>query len=78
MERGRRYAVCEKTFRLYSTEPYRDHFDLVEPLAEIPLASAEPFDCSRTVLRHPKETKGEDYQVTTDAVPCCEPGDACC
>ncbi|MDX1385395.1 MAG: methyltransferase domain-containing protein, partial [Thermoanaerobaculia bacterium] len=31
MERGRRYAVCDKTWRLYGREPYRDHFDFVEP-----------------------------------------------
>ncbi len=78
MERGRRYAVCDKTYRLYSSEPYADLFDFVDPLEEVPLANAEPFDCSRTALRHPSETKGEDYEVTTDPVPCCEPGDGCC
>lgn len=78
MERGRRYAVCDKTFQLYRQEPYCDLFHFVEPLEDIPLDQAEPFDCSRTVLRHPKETKGEDYDVTTEAVACCEPGGECC
>ncbi len=78
MERGQRYAVCEKTFQIYGREPYREHFDFVEPRQEIPLEEAEPFDCSRTVLRHPRETKGLDYDVTTDPQgACCEPG-ACC
>ena len=78
MERGRRYAVCEKTFRIYSKAPYRDFFDFVEPMTDIPLAEAEPFDCSRTPLRHPRETKGLDYDVTTDPQgTCCEPGDCC-
>lgn len=77
MERGRRYAVCEKTFRLYSQEPYREHFEHIEPRLPIPLSEAQPFDCSRTVLRHPRETKGESYDATTDAVPCCEPGTCC-
>ncbi|MGD2115790.1 MAG: methyltransferase domain-containing protein, partial [Acidobacteriota bacterium] len=31
MVRGRRYAVCDKTFRIYGREPYREHFDFVEP-----------------------------------------------
>jgi SAM-dependent methyltransferase len=78
MRRGERYAVCDKTFRLYQQEPYRAHFEAVEPLAEVPLAEAAPFDCSRTALRHPRETKGMDHQVTTEAVPCCAPGSSCC
>ncbi len=77
MERGRRYAVCDKTFRLYQQEPYRDHFEFVEPLVEVPLETAGPFDCSRTPLRHPRETKGQDYRVTNDPAPCCEPGSCC-
>jgi SAM-dependent methyltransferase len=77
MERGKRYAVCDKTYNLYKGEPYREHFDFVDPLEEIPLEEAGPFDCSRTVLRHPRETKGLDYHVTTEAQACCEPGDCC-
>lgn len=76
MRRGERYAVCDKTFRLYQREPYRPFFEFIEPLEEVPLEAAQPFDCSRTALRHPRETKGQDYQVTTEAKACCEPG--CC
>lgn len=75
--RGKRHAVCDKTFRLYQGEPYRQHFDFVEPLEEVPLEEAGAFDCSRSTLRHPRETKGLDYHVTTEEQPCCEPG-ACC
>ena len=77
MERGKRYAVCDKTYRIYGREPYRDSFDFVDPLEPVPLTDAAPFDCSRTALRHPRETKGQDYDVTTEAVACCEPGDCC-
>ena len=77
MRRGERYAVCDKTFRLYQREPYRSCFEFVAPLEEVPLAEARPFDCSRTALRHPRETKGQDYQVTTEAEPCCMPGKCC-
>jgi arsenite methyltransferase len=79
MRRGERYAVCDKTFRLYQREPYRDSFEFIEPLEEVPLDAAQPFDCSRTSLRHPRETKGQDYQVTTEAAgTCCAPGSGCC
>ena len=78
MLRGERYAVCDKTYQLYRQEPYAGSFELVEPLEEIALEDAEPFDCSRTVLRHPRESKGEDYHVTTDAAgACCGPEECC-
>jgi len=77
MRRGERYAVCDKTFNLYQREPYRSSFEFVEPLEEVPLEAAQPFDCSRTALRHPRETKGQDYQVTTEAEACCAPGNCC-
>ncbi|HWM90476.1 MAG TPA: methyltransferase domain-containing protein [Thermoanaerobaculia bacterium] len=78
MKRGERYAVCDKTFRLYQREPYRSQFEFIEPLEEVPVETAQPFDCSRTSLRHPRESKGQDYQVTTEAQACCAPGSGCC
>jgi ubiquinone/menaquinone biosynthesis C-methylase UbiE len=77
MERGRRYAVCDKTYNLYKKTPYREFFEFVDPIAEVPLIDARPFDCSRTVLRHPKETKGQDYDVTTEANNNCCDGGSC-
>jgi arsenite methyltransferase len=77
MERGVRYAVCDKTYNLYRKEPYRDYFDFVEPLTDIPLEEAKPFDCSHTARRHPKETKGQDYAATTGASVCCDGGGCC-
>ena len=52
-------------------------FDPVEPRVEVPLDEAPPFDCSRTAFRHPRETKGEGYTVTTEATACCGP-EGCC
>src|SRR5438132_1228659 len=78
MERGKRYAVCDKTYNLYKKAPYREFFEFVDPIVDLPLAEAEPFDCSRTVLRHPKETKGQDYDVTTEANNKCCDGGSCC
>ena len=77
MERGRRYAVCDKTYNIYRKAPYSASFEFIEPLTSIPLEEAQPFDCSRTSLRHPKETKGQDYNVTTDASQCCDGGSCC-
>ena len=74
MERGLRYAVCDKTYNLYRKAPYQSFFEFVSPLTEIPLALAKPFDCSRSAFRHPKETKGRDYTATTDASTCCDGG----
>lgn len=80
MERGKRYAVCDKIFQLYQKPPYRDHFALIEPRTDIPLEAVQPFDCTNMRLRHPKETKGGEYNATTEASTCCDgdEGTACC
>ena len=70
--RGVRYAVCDKTFRLFQREPYRDHFDFIEPIE--PVTPSEPFDCARDTVRHPRETKGLDYNATIES---CS-GPECC
>lgn len=76
--RGQRAAVCDKTFRIYTREPYAEHFEVVVPLNDIPLDEAAPFDCTRAVPRHPRETEGLDYDVTTEAAgPVCSP-EGCC
>jgi arsenite methyltransferase len=78
MERGRRYAVCDKTYNLYKKAPYRELFEFVDPIVDVPLGDAKPFDCSRTSRRDPKETKGQDYGVTTEANSKCCDGGSCC
>jgi len=79
MERGRRYPVCDKTYNLYKKAPYRDFFEFVDPIVGIPLAEAKSFDCSRIGLRHPRETKGHDYDITTEANnKCCDGGGGSC
>jgi hypothetical protein len=77
MERGKRYAVCDKTYNIYRKAPYVQSFEFIEPLTAVPLHEAKPFDCSRTALRHPKETKGHDYAATTEASQCCDGGSCC-
>jgi ubiquinone/menaquinone biosynthesis C-methylase UbiE len=78
MERGQRYAVCDKTYQLFKKEPYRDYFEFIDPRTEVPLAAASPFDCESMKLRHPKQTKGQDYQATSAGSQCCDGGGNCC
>lgn len=77
MERGKRYAVCDKTYNLYKKSPYSRHFSFIDPLTEISLNDAQAFDCTRTAIRNPKETKGQNYNATTEASNCCDAGDCC-
>jgi len=78
MERGKRYAVCDKTYNLYKKVPYREFFEFVDPIVNVPLAGGKAFDCSRTPLRHPKETKGQDYDATIQPNNrCCDDGSCC-
>lgn len=73
-ERGRRHAVCDKTFNLFRKAPYAGHFELVEPLTPVPLEEAKPFACEKDRLRHPRETKGRHYDATTETARCCDGG----
>ena len=74
MIRGKRYAVCEKTHDLYKREPYQQMFEFVDPRVEVPGESAREFDCSKTRLRHPRETKGDGYAETIQIdSSCCSP-----
>jgi ubiquinone/menaquinone biosynthesis C-methylase UbiE len=79
LDRGRRMAVCDKSFQLYNREPYARDIIGIEPVQSIPLEEAPPFDCKRTALRDPRETKGLDYAATDmPSAACCEPGSNCC
>jgi arsenite methyltransferase len=80
--RGRRIAVCDKTFHLLQAAPYEGQFLAVEPLDPVPLDQAPPVDGRRTPRRPPRETKGIDYDATNppEATPggdCCGTGECC-
>lgn len=76
--RGQRMAICDKMFRLLQTEPYQNAFFAVPPYEEIPLKDAVDFDCDASVIRHPRETKGQDYRLTTESPDACCGEDPCC
>ena len=78
MERGKRYALCDRTYRDYKNGPFADAFEFIDPRVEVPLAEAEEFDCSVTELRLPSVTKGINYKATTQASDCCSPDGGCC
>jgi arsenite methyltransferase len=78
LERGARMAVCDKTFKLYSQPPYGEQFILIPPREEVRLEDAGVFDCSRDHKRHPRETKGLDYNVTKLSGAVCGPDSNCC
>ena len=84
LRRGVRTAVCEKTFGIFSQDPYRSHVELIPPRVLVPLEEAPPFPCGKGALRRdPRETKGADYQATTEAAPAtCSPSNGknggCC
>ncbi len=77
--RGERMAVCDKTYHLLQSPPYAGMFETIDPREPIALDDAESFDCRRSARRHARESKGQDYDATTDSAtegcgtdgPCC-------
>ena len=43
----------------------------VAPLTEVPLEEAEDFACRVSAVRSPSETKGQDYDATTNGSSSC-------
>jgi len=79
--RGQRMAVCDKTYRILTREPYASQIIPVPPLKEVPLRRARPFACGPAAvgnLRSPAQTKGKRYRKTENAAATCAPGSGCC
>ncbi len=65
--RGERVAVCRKTFDILTKEPYSSHFYEIKPRVEVPAGAVQTFPCdAATIIKSPRQTKGEDYSATTD------------
>jgi arsenite methyltransferase len=78
LERGARMAVCDKTFQIYSKEPYASQITAIEPIENVALEDAKEFDCKRTEKRHPRESKGLEYDLTDlTGETCSDVGDCC-
>ena len=77
--RGQRTAVCEKTYQMLAEQSFQNSFYQIEPFNEIPRESAKQFDCSRDQLRHPRETKGLEYDLTQlGTSECCGDDESTC
>lgn len=70
--RGRRMAVCDKTYQIYTSSPYADQITPIAPATDVPLEEATEFDCHGTPVRPP--------QVSRQGKPALDilPGGACC
>lgn len=78
LRRGDCVAVCDKTFQLYQKAPYAEFFEFIEPRVPVKPEEAKPYDCAHGKLRHPRETKGMEYNATTEASKCCDGGSGSC
>lgn len=78
LARGVRTAVCDKTFQIFSKEPYKSSMTLISPKEEIPLEEAGLFDCSRSDVRDARETKGGIFTSEAVKAESCEPDGGCC
>jgi SAM-dependent methyltransferase len=62
LRRGQRIAVCDKTYKILTSEPYARDIVPIPPRQEIPLAKARGFACNGDAVRDPRETKGRRYR----------------
>lgn len=78
LQRGARMAVCDKTYQIYTQthSPYASSIIGVNPYAEIAMGDAQQFNCKVNAVRHPRESKGMDYDKTEIADSCGPEG--CC
>lgn len=76
--RGKCMAVCDKTYSILTSPkgPYHQDIVAVPPREEISLEQAKPFPWEGAAIRHPRQTKGQDCQLTkiSEGKPCCGPG----
>ena len=77
--RGERVAVCAKTYRLLTSEPYASHIIGLPPYQPIAEGEQQDYPCDGYRVRHPRETKNGEFPegdpVNGNA---CDPGGACC
>jgi SAM-dependent methyltransferase len=76
--RGDRVAVCAKTYRLLTNEPYRDQVIGLPPYQAIPDNDMKAFPCAGYRIREPGETKnGELTAQWSASQTCCGPNSCC-
>ncbi len=76
--RGQRMAVCEKTYGIYTREPYASSILPVPPHEPVAPEEAPEFDCRRNAVRSARETKrGKPRDSFLPVADCCGPSDCC-
>lgn len=79
-KRGERVAVCAKTYRLLTSEPYADQLIPVPPYQAVDETSAQPWPCDAYLTRDPKQTKNgtmpTDYGSGANTA-CCDDSGCC-
>ena len=78
--RGERMAVCDKTYQIMTSccSPYAQDIIGIKPYENIPIEEATEFNCKTKAIRHARETKGSEYNLTeTSSNDCCSPGECC-
>lgn len=80
LKRGELIAICDKTFDIFTREdgPYAKDIIAHEPVDDVSAAGPTPWNNARSTLRHPRELKGTDYDLTTDEPGAESCGPACC
>jgi len=68
LHRGERTAVCEKTFSMFTKQPYKETVIAIPPHKSVKMKIA--FNCSTPTIRDPKETK-QGKKKTTTQQSCC-------
>lgn len=76
--RGKHMAVCDKTYKMYTSAPYASDITPLPPAVDVPLETAPTFDCSAPTIRSARDTKGGRPELTMLPVSdCCAPGECC-
>lgn len=78
LHRGKRMAVCDKTYNLYTKPPYSPGIIAVPPAADVSPENAAKFDCSVDTVRPPSSTKkGSGGLTVLPDGDCCGTTDCC-
>ena len=64
---------------MFYFSPYQKDIIGLPPYQEIALEEATEFSCKNKAIRHPKETKGSNYNLTEikENIDCCTPEECC-
>jgi len=80
LHRGKRMAVCDKTFRLMTDPrgPYSGRVAAIAPREDVAVEDALPFECGGVRFRDPRETKGRAYaEMRASSEGACGDGSCC-